>query len=81
MYSLENFIGGVAQGPITMLYDGDALIAEYNASGAMLKRYVHGPLQGVDDPIAEYTGAGVAPADRTNLYTPSFSGTREGALC
>ena len=52
-----------------MLYDGDALIAEYNASGAMLKRYVHGPLQGVDDPIAEYTGAGVAPADRTNLYT------------
>ena len=27
-----------------MLYDGDALIAEYNASGAMLKRYVHGPL-------------------------------------
>lgn len=52
-----------------MLYDGDALIAEYNASGAMLKRYVHGPQQGVDDPIAEYTGAGVAPTDRTNLYT------------
>ncbi|UAB79217.1 RHS repeat-associated core domain-containing protein [Erythrobacter sp. SCSIO 43205] len=69
LYSIENFINGVAQGPITMLYDGDALIAEYNASGAMLKRYVHGPLQGVDDPIAEYTGAGVAPADRTNLYT------------
>lgn len=30
---------------------------------------MHGPLQGVDDPIAEYGGAGVAPADRTNLYT------------
>lgn len=52
-----------------MLYDGDALVAEYNASGAMLNRYVHGPRQGVDDPIAEYTGAGVAPADRTNLYS------------
>lgn len=38
LYEVENFINGVAQGPITMLYDGDALIAEYNSAGAMLKR-------------------------------------------
>lgn len=41
------------------LYDGDALIAEYDAQGTMLKRYVHGPGEGVDDPMVEYAGAGV----------------------
>jgi YD repeat-containing protein len=59
---------GVAQGPTRFLYDGDALVAEYNASGAMLKRYVHGPNAGTDDPIAEYTGASVAASARSNLY-------------
>lgn len=40
------------------LYDGDALVAEYDGSGAMLKRYVHGP--GVDNPLVEYVGASTA---------------------
>jgi RHS repeat-associated protein len=39
-----------------MLYDGDALIAEYNASGAMQERYVHGVGAG-DDPLFRYSGA------------------------
>lgn len=26
-----------------LLYDGDALVAEYDGSGTLLKRYVHGP--------------------------------------
>ena len=30
-------------------YDGDELIAEYSASGAMLRRYVHGA--SVGDPL------------------------------
>ncbi|WP_188055457.1 RHS repeat-associated core domain-containing protein [Sphingosinithalassobacter sp. CS137] len=47
-------------GTTQFLYDGDALIAEYDAAGTMLKRYVHGPAEGVDDPMVEYVGAGVA---------------------
>ena len=69
LHEVENFIGGVAQGPKRFLYDGDALVAEYNASNTMLARYVHGPAAGADDPIAEYVGSGVAASDRTNLYS------------
>jgi RHS repeat-associated protein len=36
------------------LYDGDELIAEYNGSGGMLKRYLHG--DGADDPLMWYEG-------------------------
>ncbi|MDQ0612258.1 RHS repeat-associated protein [Variovorax sp. W1I1] len=39
-----------------LLYDGAALVAEYNAAGtAVLRKYVHGP--GVDEPIVWYEGA------------------------
>lgn len=40
----------------TFLYDGHELVAEYNASGALLKRYVHGI--GSDDPLLSYDGNG-----------------------
>ena len=39
-------------------YDGLAMIAEYNGSNALTKRYVHGP--GVDEPLVEYDGATTA---------------------
>ena len=39
-------------------YDGINLIAEYNASNTMLRRYVHGP--GSDEPIVWYEGSGTA---------------------
>ena len=39
------------------LYDGDELVAEYDAGGTMLKRYVHGIA--VDDPVVEYAGGGL----------------------
>lgn len=42
----------------TFLYDSDRLSAEYNGSGGVLRRYVHGP--GVDEPIVWYEGAGTA---------------------
>jgi RHS repeat-associated protein len=38
------------------LYDGDELVAEYNSSGTLLSRYVHG--MAVDDPLVEYVGSG-----------------------
>jgi RHS repeat-associated protein len=38
------------------LIDGDAMVAEYNSSGTMQQRYVHGAMAGSDDPIAWYSG-------------------------
>jgi RHS repeat-associated protein len=40
------------------LIDGDALVAEYNETGTMLRRYVHGADGKSDDPIAVYEGSG-----------------------
>lgn len=37
-------------------YDGVDLIGEYNASGTLLRRYVHGP--GLDEPLVWYEGSG-----------------------
>ncbi len=39
------------------LYDGDALVAEYDLAGTLLARYVHGSAAGVDDPLI-WTGGG-----------------------
>ncbi len=36
------------------VYDGDALIMEYNASNAIQRRHVHGAAAGVDDPLVTY---------------------------
>ena len=38
------------------LYDGADIIAEYDAAGTVLKRYVHGP--GLDEPLVWYEGSG-----------------------
>jgi RHS repeat-associated protein len=40
------------------LIDGDALVAEYNETGTMQRRYVHGADGKSDDPIAVYEGSG-----------------------
>ncbi len=46
----------VAQGAASsrFLYDGDALIAEYDGGGAMTARYVHGSDAKADDPLVWY---------------------------
>ena len=49
---------GPSTGTTQFLYDGNALVAEYDGSGNMLKRYVHGP--GMDSPLVEYVGAGTS---------------------
>ncbi|HQV02221.1 RHS repeat-associated core domain-containing protein [Novosphingobium sp.] len=46
-----------SSGTTRFLYDGDALVGEYNASGILLRRYVHGADAKADDPIAWYEGA------------------------
>ncbi|MFT3791438.1 MAG: RHS repeat-associated core domain-containing protein [Rudaea sp.] len=40
------------------LYDGDALVAEYNGANVMQRRYVHGPK--VDEPLIWYEGTALA---------------------
>lgn len=42
-------------GTTRFLYDGDRQVAEYNATGTLLRRFVHGP--GVDEPLLWYEGA------------------------
>lgn len=59
---------GVSNSMRRLLYDGDALVAEYDGTGTMLSRYIHGPNAGTDDPLVEYIGAGVLATDRRNLY-------------
>jgi uncharacterized protein RhaS with RHS repeats len=43
-----------ASGTIRFLYDGDALVAEYDTANALLHRYVHGSNAGADDPLVWY---------------------------
>ena len=47
------------------LYDGIDMIAEYNASNAVQRQYVHGP--GVDNPIAWYEGGTINSSTRRFL--------------
>jgi RHS repeat-associated protein len=45
----------VASGTTRFLYDGDALVAEYDGAGTLTARYVHGNAAG-DDPLVQYAG-------------------------
>jgi RHS repeat-associated protein len=47
-------ITGAGTGTTQFLYDGDELIAEYNGSGNLLRRYIHG--DSADDPLIWYEG-------------------------
>ncbi|MFN7179797.1 RHS repeat-associated core domain-containing protein [Hyphomonas sp.] len=40
------------------LYGGNALQAEYDGAGTLLRRYVHGP--GIDEPLVWYEGSGLS---------------------
>jgi len=54
---------GGASGTTRYLYDGDELAVEYDGTGNLLRRYVHG--LGEDDPILWYEGSGLS--DRRSL--------------
>ena len=57
-----------------MLYDGDALTAEYDASGNLLRRYVHGADMKADDPIAWYEGTAFTSTNERQLR-PDWQGS------
>lgn len=50
---------------IQFLYDGDQMVAEYNGSGVLQRRYVHGP--GADEPLLWYEGGAVSSSTRRSL--------------
>lgn len=50
----------------TFLYDGTNLIGEYNNSGILTDRYIHGT--GTDEPLVWYTGSAVTASDQRFLY-------------
>jgi RHS repeat-associated protein len=54
-----------ASGTTRFLYDGDALVAEYDAAGTLVRRYAHGV--GADVPMLQYQGATVGTATRQYL--------------
>jgi RHS repeat-associated protein len=53
---------------IQRLYDGDALVAEYDSSGNMLARYVHGADAAADDPRVWYGGLSVSVSNQRYLF-------------
>lgn len=61
-------------GTTRMLYDGDALTAEYGGSGIVLRRYVHGADGAADDPIAWYEGSSFNAAAERHLR-PDWQGS------
>jgi RHS repeat-associated protein len=69
-----------AQGAVTtrFAYDGVDLIAEYNASNALLRRYVHGP--GIDNPIAWYEGGTISSTTRRLLMADDPSTGSGGSV-
>ncbi len=50
-------VSSSATGTTRFLYDDDALIDEYDGSGSLLRRYIHGAGKGVDDPLIWYEHA------------------------
>ena len=69
LYESVNYVNGVSQGPTRYLYDGDALVAEYNGSNTTLQRHVHGPNPGTDDPLVSYAGSSTSLSIARFLYS------------
>lgn len=56
-----------SSGTTRFLHDGSDLVAEYDAAGNLLRRYVHGT-GGGDDPMVWFEGSGVADSARRYLF-------------
>jgi RHS repeat-associated protein len=61
-------------GTTRFFYDGDPLIGEYDASGNLLRRYVHGADLKADDPIAWYEGSAFNGASE-RMLRPDWQGS------
>ncbi|MCP5396182.1 MAG: RHS repeat-associated core domain-containing protein [Sphingomonadaceae bacterium] len=61
-------VSGGALGIQRFAYDGNAMIAEYNSAGTMLRRYVHGSNVEADDPLIWYEGSAITNGPRRYLH-------------
>jgi YD repeat-containing protein len=52
----------------SILYDGDAMVLEYDGYGNILNRYVHGSNAAADDPLVWYSGSGISSTSRRYLH-------------
>lgn len=57
---------GGSVGITRFLYDGDALVAEYDFTGDLVRRYVHG--SNVDEPLVLYEGSSLSGSARRYLH-------------
>ena len=55
-------------GTTRFVYDGSAMVLEYDSDGNMLNRYVHGSSAAADDPLVSYVGPGVNSTSRRYLH-------------
>jgi len=55
-----------SRGVARFVYDGDAVIAEYDAAGVMTHRYVHGP--GADEPLLDVKNPTLAVPVKQGLF-------------
>jgi len=62
LYETSSGSRGVAR----FVYDGDAVIAEYDAAGVMTHRYVHGP--GADEPLLDVKNPTLAVPVKQGLF-------------
>jgi RHS repeat-associated protein len=62
---LQQSVIGTPAVTTNFLYDGDALVEEYSASGTVLRRYVHGPQ--VDNLLIWYEGSPMATTNANYL--------------
>ena len=67
LYYLRDYVGG--NGITRFLYDGNAVISEYNGSGIMLRRYVHGSNAEADDPLVQFSGSALDCPGTRFLHT------------
>ncbi|WP_298334645.1 RHS repeat-associated core domain-containing protein [uncultured Erythrobacter sp.] len=56
-------------GQTNFLYDGNAMVAEYNASGAITQRHVHGANPQADDPLVSFSGTNLSSGNAKLLYS------------
>jgi RHS repeat-associated protein len=61
-------------GTTRFLHDGDALTLEYDVSGNILRRYIHGADGKADDPIVWYEGASFSGANQ-RIMRPDWQGS------
>ena len=64
LFEVTNAQGGIRRN----VYDGDALVVQYDANNVMLKRFFHGVSAG-DDPIIAYSGASTAIPNARFLFS------------